>query len=199
MDENEIALKELNDLRNNLRKEYEGIANKNVIIGDFTYGKPNILSWDEGTSLEIGKFCSIDEGVTILLGGEHQIYWMTTYPFNCLLKSFSSIDGHPTTKGDILIGNDVWIMGGSKIISGVTIGNGVIVRANSVVTEDVPDYAIVEGNPAKIVDYRFDPITISKLQKMKWWNWTDINLLAAIPLLQNSGINQLYQYYKKTL
>src|ERR1035437_8628156 len=81
-------------------------------IGDYTYGSPTVLHWGEAVTLEIGKFCSIADDVTIFLGGNHRIDWVTTYPFNVLPQYFPTgkdISGHPASKGDIIIGNDVWI------------------------------------------------------------------------------------------
>lgn len=143
-------------------------------IGDFTYGIPTIMHWGEMATLKIGKFCSIAKDVTIFLGGNHRTDWVSTYPFNVLNELFPNardITGHPGTKGDVIIDNDVWIGWGATILSGVTIGNGAVVAAKAVVTKDVPPYAVVAGNPAQIVKYRFSTETINSLQKIQWWNW----------------------------
>jgi acetyltransferase-like isoleucine patch superfamily enzyme len=79
-------------------------------IGEYTYGKPKVWSWDENTTLKIGRFCSISADVNIFLGGEHRIDWVTTYPFNVIFKNAREFKGHPASKGDIIIGNDVWIV-----------------------------------------------------------------------------------------
>ena len=102
-------IKELDELR--LRLKEKNNYGENVEIGDFTYGHPTVLSWEECTKLKIGKFCSIASDVTIFLGGEHRSDWVTTYPFNALLKCYNHIEGHPKSKGDVIIGNDVWIVG----------------------------------------------------------------------------------------
>ena len=154
--------------------------------------------WDNKTKLKIGKFCSIAEGVTFLLGGEHRIDFTTTYPFNALLKSFNYIEGHPHTKGDIIVENDVWIGINAKILSNVKIGNGAVIGANALVTKDVPPYAIVAGNPSRIIKYRFDENTIEKLQKIKWWNFKEEELIKVIPLLQSKNIQDfINKYYEK--
>lgn len=143
-------------------------------IGEYTYGHPTILHWGENVNLYIGKFCSIANDVTIFLGGEHRTDWISTYPFNIINSDFPNarnITGHPKTKGDVSIENDVWIGNGATIMSGVTIGNGAVVGTKAVVTKDVPAYAIVAGNPARIIKYRFDNDTISKLEQIQWWNW----------------------------
>lgn len=157
-----------------------------MTIGDYTYGFFGVREWDNKTKLKIGKFCSISGDVLFILGGEHRKDFISTYPFNALMKSFSYIEGHPASKGDIIVGNDVWIAHGVKILSGVTIGDGAIIGANSVVTKDIPPYAIAVGSPAKVVKYRFDEDTITKLLKIKWWNFKEEEIVKIIPLLQSN-------------
>jgi acetyltransferase-like isoleucine patch superfamily enzyme len=145
-----------------------------VEVGDFTYGKPKVLHWDNNTKLKIGKFCSIADGVVFILGGNHRSDWVTTYPFSALPQEWpeaKDISGHPSTKGDIIIGNDVWIGYGAVILSGVKVGDGAVIGAMSVVRKDVSPYTIVTGNPAEEVKKRFDVDTIEKLLKLKWWDW----------------------------
>lgn len=151
------------------------VLGSHYTIGDFTYGIPTIMHWGEKATLKIGKFCSIAKDVTIFLGGNHRTDWISSYPFNVLNGPFPNaqdIAGHPSTKGDVIIGNDVWIGWGATILSGVTIGNGAVVAAKAVVTKDVPPYAIVAGNPAQIVKHRFSAEIIDSLQKIQWWNWS---------------------------
>ncbi len=152
-------------------------------IGDYTYGKPRVISWGEGTSLRIGKYCSISTHVIIFLGSEHRTDWVSTYPFPYLWKEASSTKGHPFSKGDVIIGNDVYIGYHVTILSGVTVGDGAAIGAGSVITKDVPPYAIVAGNPARIVRYRFDQETIQKLLRIKWWNWPDEKVKENIHLI----------------
>jgi chloramphenicol O-acetyltransferase type B len=165
-------------------------------FGRDTYGKPTIHSWGEGSTLEIGAFTSIASGVQIFLGGEHRIDWVTTFPFNFLWNEGKGITGHPKTKGDVLIGNDVWIATEAIIMSGVTIGDGVVIGARAVVTKNVPPYAIVAGNPAKVVKNRFDDKTIQQLLDVKWWNWSDAKIKAALPLLLNDEIDEFLKFAK---
>jgi hypothetical protein len=94
-------------------------------------------------------------------------------------------DGHPVSKGDIVIMNDVWIGYGCTVLSGVTIGNGSILAARSVVTKDVPPYSIVGGNPARVLKYRFNPEVIDLLLKISWWDEDDIIINAVVPMLQS--------------
>lgn len=162
----------------------------NYKIGRWTYGKPDVFSWGEGTTLEIGAFCSIASGVKIFLGGEHRVDWVTTYPFNVLWKQASHIKGHPKTKGDVIIGNDVWIGYESVILSGVNIGDGAVVGTRSVVTQNIPPYAIAFGNPAKILRYRFNQETITALLQIAWWDWDDQRIVEFLPYLLNPDIRE---------
>lgn len=156
-------------------------------IGKWTYGKPEILDWNDGTKLIIGKYCSIAFDVKIFLGGEHYHEYVSSYPFNKLfLKNLCNAQKDQKTKGDVIIGNDVWIGRGAYIMSGVTINNGAVVGAGAIVTKDVPPYAIVVGNPSKIIKYRFEEGDILKLQALAWWNWDDNKVGNNISLLMSS-------------
>jgi acetyltransferase-like isoleucine patch superfamily enzyme len=160
----------------------------NYNIGRFTYGDPLVLEWGEGTTLTVGSFCSISANVTILLGGNHRSDWITTFPFNVIFEEFKQIEGHPSSNGDVIIGNDVWIALNTLILSGITIGDGAIIAANSVVTKDVEAYAIVGGNPAKKIKNRFDDKTIEDLLKIQWWNWELEKIKSTIPIMLSSNI-----------
>lgn len=167
----------------------------NISIGAFTYGQPVVRSWGEGTSLTIGKFCSIAGGVSIFLGGNHNSDWCTTYPFNEFLSNYNYIVGHPSSNGDVIIGNDVWIGSDVKIMSGVTIGDGCIIGANALVTKDIPAYSVVGGVPAKLIKKRFDEELINKFVEMQWWDWDYESIYNAIPYLQSYNYDDLYNYY----
>lgn len=192
----EIMINELLKLKEDLHKQTEKYGG-DVTVGDYTYGNFKVLSWSGGekTKLKIGKFCSISSDVNFFLGGEHRSDFVTTYPFNILMPTFSYISGHPSTKGDIVIGNDVWIGKYANILSGVQIGDGAIIGAKSVVTKDVPPYAIVAGNPAKLIRYRFDKDIIDKLLDIKWWDFKEEELINAIPLLQSNNIDEFISMY----
>ena len=157
-------------------------------IGDYTYGEPIIE--DFGSKLKIGKFCSIARGVTILLGGEHNVFWNSTYPFNEVFDEAKEIKGHPATKGDTEIGNDVWIGTEAIILSGVTIGDGAVIAARSVVVKDVEPYTIVGGNPAKVIKKRFSAGQIDHLQSIQWWNWPIEKIKANAKVLMSAEIIQ---------
>jgi acetyltransferase-like isoleucine patch superfamily enzyme len=161
-------------------------------IGDFTYGQPTILTWGEGRKLIIGRYCSIAGGVTILLGGNHRPDWVTTYPFSGILDTWpeaAGITGHPQSNGDVRIGSDVWLGIHSTILSGVTIGDGAVVAAHALVTKDVPPYAIVGGNPAALIKYRFSPDIIEALLKSCWWNWREDQIKRTLPKLASNDID----------
>lgn len=146
-----------------------------ISIGRFTYGNPQLLLWGDSERITVGAFCSIANEVVISGGGEHRTDWITTFPMRTAFEDpLSGKDGHPASKGETRIGNDVWIGTRAMILSGVNIGDGAVIGAGAVVASDVPPYAIVAGNPAKIIKYRFDFNTIKKLQKIRWWEW-DIN------------------------
>jgi acetyltransferase-like isoleucine patch superfamily enzyme len=162
-------------------------------IGDFTYGKPSILSGGEGATLKIGKFCSIAGGVTIYLGAEHHSEWVTNYTFN-KLPVFAR-GGMTKTKGDVIIGNDVWMADNALILSGVTIGNGAVIGARAVVTKDVKPYEVVAGNPVRHIRFRFSDEQIAKLQKIKWWDWEVSKIEESFPLLLSENIDDFISKY----
>ena len=180
-----------------LHKQYHERHLDYMDIGNFTYGEPMIVQCGEGARCHIGKFCSIAEGVTVMLGGNHRTDWVTTYPFNSLLPGFyGNIKGHPATKGDVWIGNDVWIGRGALILSGVHIGDGAVIGANSVVTHHVYPYSLVAGNPAERKKERFDGIQTRKLLEMQWWNWDIDRIAEAVPILQSNRVIELYEWWK---
>ena len=166
------------------------------IIGDWTYGAPTVLRWGKDTRLLIGKFCSIADGVTILLGGEHRTDWITTYPFYEFFERAKDAKGHPKTKGDVIIGNDVWIGANATVLSGVTIHDGAVIGAGSLVCKDVPPYSIVAGNPAKQIRLRFAEATVAELLKIAWWNWPIEKIETAFPLLLSGDIQVFIALHK---
>lgn len=153
-------------------------------IGKYTYHNLKVTDHPR-SSLKIGKFCSIAPEVRIFLGDEHRTDWVTTYPFGSVNKDvFGNHDtGHPYTKGDVVIGNDVWIGFGATIMSGVTIGDGAVIAARSHVVRDVKPYEVVGGNPAKHIKSRFDAETVRLLLELKWWDKPDSLIRDMIPML----------------
>ncbi|SKB82103.1 Acetyltransferase (isoleucine patch superfamily) [Arthrobacter sp. 49Tsu3.1M3] len=157
-------------------------------IGDHTYGRPVIFE-SSAAHLSIGRFCSIAAGVEIALGN-HRIDTVSSYPFSVLSKWWPSAAGMKDhdSRGAVTIGSDVWVGASAFITSGVTIGHGAVIAAHTVVTKDVPPYAIVGGNPGKVIKFRFPPETIEKLLKIAWWNWTDEHIDAHLPLMFGPNI-----------
>lgn len=158
-------------------------------IGRGTYGPDlEVLRQKDGATLTIGAFCSIAAGVKIILGGDHRMDWVTTYPFSVFWPAGQKTQGHPKTSGNVTIGNDVWIGKDAVILSGVTIGDGAVVGARAVVADDILPYAVVVGNPARMVKKRFNEETIRRLLQTKWWDWHDDQIEKTLPLLLNSDI-----------
>ena len=163
------------------------IKNPAIIVGDYTiyndfvndpvlFEKNNVLYHYpiNKDRLIIGKFCSIACGAKFLFNSaNHTLNSLSNYTFPIFFEEWNLDKGDVTSawdnKGDIVIGNDVWIGSRATILEGVNIGDGVVVAAGAVVTKDVPPYAIVGGVPARIIRYRFDEETIQNLLKMKWW------------------------------
>ena len=149
-----------------------------------------------GDRLKIGKFCSIACGAKFLFtSGNHSMQSLSTYTFPIFYEEWGldakDIRSAWDNKGDITIGNDVWIGYEAVILSGVTIGDGAIVGARAVVTKDVPPYTIVAGVPARPIRKRFDEETIAKLQALRWWDWDEERLKRCIPAIQSGDMAAL--------
>lgn len=171
----------------------------NVEIGDYTYYSDNNHSPENfyeriqhhyeflGDKLIIGKFCAIAEGVTFIMNGaNHRMDGITAYPFNIFgggwEKVTPAVEQLPF-KGDTVIGNDVWIGQNVTIMPGVKIGDGAIIAANATVTKNVEPYAIVGGNPDRLIKMRFSDVMIELLLKLQWWNWDEQKIFDNLELL----------------
>jgi len=163
-------------------------------IGAFSYGRPKVRFPESGRGLTIGRYCSIADRVEIFLGGNHRVDWATTYPFSALRGLWPgapATEDYHASRGDVNIGHDVWLGSGALILSGVTIGHGAVVAAAAVVTRDVPPYAIVGGNPARVIRRRFDDATIASLLEAAWWDLPPAEVAGIVPLLQSERIPDL--------
>jgi acetyltransferase-like isoleucine patch superfamily enzyme len=159
-----------------------------ISIGCFTYGDENlrIRQWGEGANLCIGKFCSIADDIQIFLGGNHRTDWLSTYPFGFVYRDHfgqSTNREHPGSNGNVSIGNDVWIGSGATIMSGIKIGDGAVIAANSTVVRDVAPYQIVGGNPAEVIKTRFSAPIVEILLKLRWWDLPIEQIRELIPVL----------------
>jgi len=170
------------------------VNNKQIIVGDYTYGVPKVLTWKGASNLRVGKFCSISDEVEILLGGEHWHNFITSFPLHHFLCGNALKPAN--TKGDVVIGNDVWIGRGVTILSGVTIGDGAVIGARAVVAKNVLPYAVVVGNPARHIKFRFTDEQIVELLKIKWWDWDYEKIGEYAPLLESGDINKFIKRAK---
>lgn len=162
-------------------------SNHNIQVGDYTYGHPDIYS-SERYKVIIGKFCSIGPDVTIYAEGNHRVDIITTYPLFKLNRNENSVESF---KGGVIIGNDVWMGHSVIILPGVTIGDGAVLAAGTVVTKDVKDYEIVGGNPARHIKYRFSEEQIRILKETEWWNWPIDKIKKNVPILSSPDVNAL--------
>lgn len=194
--------------------DFQTVYLKNVVkrpsitVGDFTiyndfvrdprlFEENNVLYHYpiNGDRLTVGKFCSIACGARFLFNSaNHTLRSLSTYPFPLFYEAWDH-GMHPTqawdNKGDITVGNDVWIGYEAVILAGVTLGDGAIVGARSVVTRDVPPYTIVGGVPSRPIRRRFSQETIAALLALQWWDWPLERLSAALPALQAGDLAAL--------
>lgn len=181
------------------------IKNANIEVGDYTYYDDfeDVANFEKnvryhfdftGDKLIIGKFCMIASGVEFIMNGaNHLVDAVSTFPFAVFGSGWEhAMEGKTYPfKGNIVIGNDVWIGYKATITAGVTIGHGAIIGAGSLVTRDVPPYTIVGGNPAKEIRKRFSEPDIETLLTVNWWDWPPEKITRNIQLLTGSDIDQL--------
>jgi acetyltransferase-like isoleucine patch superfamily enzyme len=160
-------------------------------MGRCSYGTP-LIARDpfDDEQVRVGSFVSIGPDVVMLDGGSHRVDWVTSFPLRAALDLPGAYeDGHPRSKGDTVIGNDVWIGRGVRVLSGVTIGDGAVVAAYSVVTKDVPPYAIVGGNPAREIRKRFSDEQVLDLLRIAWWSWPMAKILECVDELSDPDVD----------
>jgi chloramphenicol O-acetyltransferase type B len=166
--------------------------------GRGSYGMPEVHDHKQGATLKIGSFCSIGGRVQLFLGGHHRTQWVTTYPLSYYLPEITHPGRYDFTRGDVVIGNDVWLCDGCTILSGVTVGHGAVVAANAHVFRDVPPYAIVGGNPATVIGYRFPEDVREELLAIAWWDWSYDEIVAAGDKLCSDNIQDFIDYARRS-
>lgn len=185
------------------------ITRPNIEVGDFTiyndfvndpreFEKNNVLYHYpiNHDRLIIGKFCSIACGAKFIFNcANHTLTSLSTYTFPLFFEEWdlpkSEVAAAWDNKGDIVIGNDVWIGYDAVIMAGVTVGDGAIIGTRAVVTKDVEPYSIVGGIPAKEIRKRFSPDIVARLQKLQWWNWSIEKIRENITVIQSGNIDAL--------
>lgn len=185
------------------------VTDPNIEVGEYTiyndfvhdprdFEKNNVLYHYpiNGDKLKIGKFSSIACGAKfIFTSANHTMHSLSNYTFPIFFEEWGldakNIRSAWDNKGDIVVGNDVWIGYEAVILSGVTIGDGAVIGARAVVTKDVPPYTVVGGVPARPIKKRFDDETIAKLKKLSWWNWDRDKINRNIHNIQNGDIDAL--------
>lgn len=185
------------------------IRNPNITVGSYTmyndfvndpvlFEKNNVLYHYpvNDDKLVIGKFCSIACGARFLFNSaNHSMHSLSTYPFPLFFEEWGldrrDVARSWDNKGDIIVGNDVWIGYEAVILAGVTIGDGAIIGTRSLVTKDVPPYTIVGGVPARPIRKRFSEETIHDLLEIKWWDWPKEKIAAKINAIQSGCIEEL--------
>lgn len=170
-----------------------------ITVGSGSYGIPLVKHYSHETAkLRMGSYCSVAEEVVVMLGGQHPIDRVTTYPHRIRMgMEGAGADGFPDPSGDTEIGSDVWLGLRSTILGGVRIGDGAVIAAGAVVTKNVPPYAIVGGVPARVIRYRHTTEQIAALLDVRWWDWPEDQIRAAVPLLAGHDINAFILYARE--
>lgn len=188
------------------------VTNPNILVGRYSYysGYYHGHSFDDCARylmtepgvdrLIIGSFCSIGSGAAFIMAGNqgHRNDWISTFPFAYYpdAPEFAGAMDAYQSSGDTVIGSDVWIGSEAIIMPGVQIGHGAVIGTRALVTRDVEPYAIVGGNPAKLIRKRFDETSIGKLLEMAWWDWQQERLTQAMELMTSADVGALYTFWK---
>ena len=159
-----------------------------------------ILPDADADKLVIGSFCSIGSGAAFIMAGNqgHRNDWVSTFPFFWMpdIPTFARAENGFQAAGDTVIGNDVWIGSEAVIMPGVCIGHGAVIGTRALVARDVEPYTIVGGNPAKLIRQRFDEARVAMLLEMQWWDWSDVQLQPAMPLLTSGDVEALHRHWR---
>ena len=191
------------------------VTNPNIVVGRYSYYSgyyhghsfddcARFLFPDEGVDrLVIGSFCSIGSGAAFIMAGNqgHRNDWISTFPFFWMpeVPAFEGAASGFERAGDTVIGNDVWIGSEAIIMPGVRVGDGAVIGTRALVTRDVEPYAIVGGNPARMIRKRFDEAEIAMLLELAWWRWTDDQLREAMPILTSGGVGALHDHWRAAI
>lgn len=182
------------------------ITRPNIIVGDYTYYDDPIDSehfenhvthhYDfVGDKLIIGRFCAIAKGIEFVMNGaNHLMTAVTTYPFYIMGNGWENSapkTDELSTKGNTLVGNDVWIGQNVTVMPGVNIGDGAIIGANSVVAKDIPAYSVAVGNPCRVVKMRFSKELIDHLLRIRWWNWSAKKIFENLDVLTSGDLSKI--------
>lgn len=165
-----------------------------VEMGRCASGKPHVLAYPNETSrLIVGSFSSLAGTAIFLLGGDHHAEWVSTCPFAELLELPGA--WQPTSRGDIVLGSDVWVGTRATVLSGVSIGHGAVVGAGAVVTRDVRPYAVVGGVPAREVRRRFSDEIVDALLRIAWWEWPMEQVRREVGLLRSPDVKEFVERF----
>lgn len=208
-------------MQNYFKSPFRGITldkqviNPNILVGRFSYYSgyyhghsfdeyARYLLPDEGVDrLLIGSFCSIGSGATFIMAGNqgHRHNWISTFPLYWMpdVPAFSRAKNGFQPAGDTVIGNDVWIGSEAVVMPGITIGDGAVIGTRAVVTRDVAPYSIVGGHPATEICKRFAEDLVDLLLELRWWEWSEDQLNAAMPLLTSGDIQALHAHWSANI
>ncbi|WP_299919667.1 CatB-related O-acetyltransferase [uncultured Roseobacter sp.] len=184
------------------------VTNPFIEVGDFTYyndpAGPELFEQrcflqhyePHGDRLIIGRFCAVAAGVRFFMSGaNHRLDIFSGYPFDEMAEAwkpgFDSAQHLPQSRGDTIIGHDVWIGNRATILPGITVGSGAVIGTGAVVSKDVPPFAIVVGNPARLIRYRFDPDIILELERIAWWDWSVGKITRNLDAIRSSDLTNL--------
>lgn len=185
------------------------IDHPNIDVGEWTYHSDEAAPEDRAAAiapylypgaperLVIGRFCAIAEGATFVTeSANHAMGGITTYPFSIFDPVRRASYGASLARGrDTVVGHDVWIGREAMILPGARIGSGAIVGARAVVAGEVPPYAVVAGNPARVLRMRFDEARVAALLALAWWDWPAERIVAAMPLLESADVAALVREF----